>query len=72
VVHKEIDSVSSGVAHSGNTYSNATPDEKKPVDKNTVHCVGCGSVHGSVGAGILCLESEIRRLRVENRALKLR
>ena len=26
-------------------------------------CVACGAVHGGVGAGRLCLENEVRRLR---------
>jgi hypothetical protein len=26
-------------------------------------CVACGSVHGGVGGGIICLENEVRRLR---------
>jgi hypothetical protein len=31
-------------------------------------CVACGSEHGSVGAGILCLENEIVVLRGKLRA----
>ena len=68
-----IDAVPSGVAHSdGRTYSNATPDHEKPVDKNAARCVACGGIHGGVGAGILCLEAEVVRLRAENRTLRMR
>lgn len=27
-------------------------------------CVACGGGHGSVGAGRLCLEAEVKRLRI--------
>jgi len=71
--HKEIDSMPTGVAHpDGRTYSNATPDDKKPIDKDTPKCVGCGSWHGGVGAEHLCMQAEILRLRTENHALRLR
>lgn len=72
--HNEIDSVPNGaVAHpDGKTYSNATADHEKPIDKNTPHCVGCRGYHGGVGAMIICLEGRVRSLETENRALKMR
>lgn len=70
---KEIDSIPTGVAHpDGRTYSNATPDDKKPIDENTPKCLACGSWHGGVGGAFRCMEAEITRLRAENRALRLR
>ena len=26
-------------------------------------CIACGAIHGGVGAGFICLENEVRRLR---------
>lgn len=41
-------------------------DEKpKPIPK----CIACGAVHGGVGAGFLCLENEVLRLRAVIRRL---
>lgn len=36
-------------------------DDEKP--RPLPKCIACGAVHGGVGAGILCLENEILRLR---------
>jgi ribosomal protein S14 len=42
---------------------NAIPVDQKPIDKNAPRCIACGHYHGSVNAGMLCLEREILRLR---------
>lgn len=68
---KEIDSIPTGVAHpDGRTYSNATPDDKKPVDKDTPRCEGCSGYHGGVNLELNCLRAEIVRLRAESRAFR--
>jgi len=42
-------------------------DDERP--KPLPKCIACGAVHGGVGAGFLCLENEVRRLRAILRRL---
>lgn len=52
-----------------NELANAPQDRDSWKVTQPLACVGCGGIHGSVNAGILCLQHRVRTLRTENATL---